>query len=108
MSAATEGKKRLARGFTVNDAMIAEFKAFLLDEKVKIDEEAFAKDLDFIKAMIHYDIDDALFGITERQKNLDRERPAGAVRAGPVRRSRQADRTDPQPDRGQGRSVIGI
>jgi carboxyl-terminal processing protease len=70
MSAATEGKKRLARGFTVNDAMIAEFKAFLQDEKVKVDEEAFAKDLDFIKAMIHYDIDDALFGITERQKNL--------------------------------------
>ena len=70
MSAATEGKKRLARGFTVNDAMIAEFKAFLVDEKVKVDEEAFAKDLDFIKAMIHYDIDDALFGITERQKNL--------------------------------------
>jgi carboxyl-terminal processing protease len=70
MSAATEGKKRLARGFTVNDAMIAEFKAFLQDQKVKVDEEAFAKDLDFIKAMIHYDIDDALFGITERQKNL--------------------------------------
>ena len=70
MSAATEGKKRLARGFVVNDAMMAEFKAFLQAEKVKVDEEAFAKDLDFIRAMIHYDIDDALFGITERQKNL--------------------------------------
>ena len=70
MSAATEGKKRLARGFAVNDAMIAEFKAFLQDEKIKVDEEAFAKDLDFIKSMIHYDIDDALFGITERQRNL--------------------------------------
>jgi carboxyl-terminal processing protease len=70
MSAATEGKKRLARGFVVNDAMIAEFKAFLQAEKVKVDDEAFTKDLDFIRAMIHYDIDDALFGITERQKNL--------------------------------------
>jgi carboxyl-terminal processing protease len=70
MSAAIEGKKRLARGFTVNDAMVAEFKSFLQDEKVKVDDEAFAKDLDFIKAMIHYEIDDALFGITERQKNL--------------------------------------
>ena len=53
MSAATEGKKRLARGFAVTDAMIADFKAFLQAEKVKVDEEAFAKDLDFIKAMIH-------------------------------------------------------
>jgi carboxyl-terminal processing protease len=70
MSAATEGRKRLARGFVVNDAMVAEFKTFLQDEKVKVDDEAFAKDLDFIKAMIHYDIDDALFGVTERQKNL--------------------------------------
>ena len=70
MSAAIEGKKRLARGFLVNDAMIAEFRTFLQDEKVKVDDESFSKDLDFIKAMIHYDIDDALFGIAERQKNL--------------------------------------
>jgi carboxyl-terminal processing protease len=71
MSVATEGKKRLARGFVVTDAMIAEFKGFLQnDQKMKVDEEAFAKDVDFIKAMIHYDIDDALFGVTERQKNL--------------------------------------
>ncbi len=70
MSAAIEGKKRLARGFLVTEAMIAEFRAFLQDEKVKVDDESFAKDLDFIKAMIHYDIDDALFGVTERQKNL--------------------------------------
>jgi carboxyl-terminal processing protease len=71
MSAATQGRKRLARGFTVTDEMVGEFKTFLQSElKMKIDEAAFAKDLDFIKAMIHYDIDDALFGINERQKNL--------------------------------------
>ncbi len=71
MSVATAGKKRLARGFVVTDAMIAEFKGFLQNEqKMKIDEDAFLKDLDFTKAMIHYDIDDALFGVAERQKNL--------------------------------------
>jgi carboxyl-terminal processing protease len=76
MSAATEGRKRLARGFAVTDAMIGEFKTFLqADQKMKLDEVAFAKDLDFIKAMIHYDIDDALFGITERQKNLIAKEP---------------------------------
>ncbi|MEO6239088.1 MAG: S41 family peptidase [Vicinamibacterales bacterium] len=71
MSVATEGKKRLARGFVVTDAMIGEFKGFLqTEQKMKIDEDALVKDLDFIKAMIHYDIDDALFGVAERQKNL--------------------------------------
>ena len=71
MSAVTEGRKRLARGFEVSDAMTAEFKTFLqTEQKMKVDEEAFAKDLDFIKAMIHYDIDVALFGVGEAQKNL--------------------------------------
>jgi len=70
MSAASEGKKHVARGFAVNDAMINDFKASVQAEKVKIDEEAWAKDLEFIKAMIHYDVDVALFGVSEAQKNL--------------------------------------
>jgi carboxyl-terminal processing protease len=70
MSAATASKKRVTRGFTVTDAMVAEFRQMLLDQKVRIDEEAWTKDIDFIKAMIHYEIDDALFGTNERQKNL--------------------------------------
>jgi len=71
MSAATEGRKRLARGFPVTEDMVAEFKTFLqAEQKLKIDEAAFAKDVDFIRAMIHYDIDVALFGVAEAQKNL--------------------------------------
>ena len=35
-----------------------------------MDEEAFAKDADFIRAMIHYDIDLALFGVSEARRNL--------------------------------------
>jgi carboxyl-terminal processing protease len=78
MSAATEGRKRLAKGFTVNDAMVAEFKTFLqTDQKMKVDEAAFGKDLDFIKALIHYDIDVALFGVSEAQKNLMAKDPQG-------------------------------
>jgi carboxyl-terminal processing protease len=70
MSAATEGKKRVARGFTITDAMLADFKTALQDEKIKLDEDAFTKDLEFIKAQIHYEIDVALFGVAEAQKNL--------------------------------------
>jgi carboxyl-terminal processing protease len=71
MSAATEGRKRLGRGFTVSDEMVAEFKSFLqTEQKLKIDEAAFAKDLEFVKALIHYNIAEALFGVGEAQKNL--------------------------------------
>jgi carboxyl-terminal processing protease len=70
MSAASEGKKRLARGFAVTDPMVADFKAFLQTDKVKIDEAAFTKDLDFIKAMIHFAIDEGIFGVAEAQRNL--------------------------------------
>jgi len=70
MSAATAGKKRLSKGFTVTDAMVADFKQSLLDQKVRIDEEAWTKDAEFIKAMMHYAIDEALFSIAEAQKNL--------------------------------------
>ncbi len=50
--------------------MVADFKSSLQAEKIKVDEEAFAKDTDYIKAMIHFEIDVALFGIGEAQKNL--------------------------------------
>ncbi|HET7694667.1 MAG TPA: S41 family peptidase [Vicinamibacterales bacterium] len=71
MSAASEGRTRLARGFTITDTMLSEFKSFLqTEQKLKIDDAAFARDLDFIKAMMHFEIDVALFGIGEAQKNL--------------------------------------
>ena len=70
MSAATKGRKWLARGFTVTDEMLADFKSFLQSEKIKVDEDAFVKDADFLKSMIHFQIDVALFGISEAQKNL--------------------------------------
>ena len=39
-------------------------------EESSIDEEAFKSDLTFIKAMIHYEIDLALFGVDEARRNL--------------------------------------
>jgi carboxyl-terminal processing protease len=70
MGGASQKKVRLTRGFTVTDAMVADFKKSLLEDKIKVDEAAFQKDLEFIKAMIHYEVDVALFGISEAQKNL--------------------------------------
>ncbi len=70
MSAANKSRKRLARGFTVTEAMLNEFKESLKTQKVAVDADAFAKDDTFIRAMIHYDIDLAIFGVEEARRNL--------------------------------------
>jgi carboxyl-terminal processing protease len=70
LSAANKSKKTIARGFVVTDAMLNDFKARLVTRKVKVDEEAFKKDEGFIRAMIHFEIDSALFGMDEARKNL--------------------------------------
>jgi carboxyl-terminal processing protease len=69
-SDASRNKKRISRGFAVTDEMVKDFRASLQTQKVKIDEEAFKTDETFIRAMIHYDIDLALFGIEEARRNL--------------------------------------
>jgi hypothetical protein len=70
LSVANQNKKRIARGFTVTAEMLNDFRAYLQSQKLKIDEEAFARDLDFMKAMIHFEIDVALFGVEEARRNL--------------------------------------
>ena len=50
--------------------MLDDFKAFVREQKVKVDEAAFAADEAFLRAMIHYDIDLALFGVSEARRNL--------------------------------------
>lgn len=68
--APTPGQPRVAKGFAVDDRMLRDFKQFIREQKLKVDEEAFAKDESFLRAMIHYDIDLALFGVSEARRNL--------------------------------------
>ncbi|MGE0447985.1 MAG: S41 family peptidase [Vicinamibacterales bacterium] len=56
--------------FVVDDQMVREFRAQLESDRVKIDEAAFEKDIDFIKAMIRFRIDEAVFGISEARRHL--------------------------------------
>jgi len=70
LSAANKNKKTIARGFVVTDQMVKDFRASLEGQRIKVDEEAFAKDESFIRAMIRYDIDLALFGVEEARRNL--------------------------------------
>jgi carboxyl-terminal processing protease len=70
LSVANKNRKSVARGFELTDAMVAEFKDSLKSQNIVLDEASFAKDESFIRAMIRYDIDLALFGVAEARKNL--------------------------------------
>ncbi|MEO8070357.1 MAG: S41 family peptidase [Acidobacteriota bacterium] len=65
----------LTSEFEVTDAMVAEFKEHVVKNKVKMDEAAWQKDLPFIRAMMHYEIDLDLFGVSDARKNLSLRDP---------------------------------
>ena len=62
--------RRVKPNFVVDDAMVADFREQLKADRVKIDEDAFAKDIEFIKAMIRFEIDNAVFGIADARRHL--------------------------------------
>jgi carboxyl-terminal processing protease len=85
------GKDRrfVSPDFVVDDAMVDEFKAFAAGLGVKIDEAAFASDREFIRAMIRFDIDVALFGIGPARKHLFAADPQAQFAYGLFREAEQ-------------------
>lgn len=67
---ASTNRKLVKRNFVVDDAMMADFREQLKSDRVKMDEEAYAKDLEYIKAMIRFEIDNAVFGIADARRHL--------------------------------------
>ena len=65
----------LASGFTVTDDMVAEFKALVQESPLPFDEAAWQKDLDFVRAMMRFEIDRDLFGIAAAYQNLAQRDP---------------------------------
>jgi carboxyl-terminal processing protease len=65
-----KGRKIVKPNFVVDDAMLQDFRDQLKTDHVRIDDEAFKGDLEFIKAMIRFDIDNALFGIADARRHL--------------------------------------
>ena len=64
------GRKTVRPNFVVDDAMLADFREQVTADRIRIDEDSFKKDLDFIKAMIRFEIDNALFGIGDARRHL--------------------------------------
>jgi carboxyl-terminal processing protease len=71
-------RQNIARGFTVTDQMLADFRNYVIAERVRMDDEAFKKDEAFIRAMIRYEIDVDLFGVEEARRNLIAQDPQAA------------------------------
>jgi carboxyl-terminal processing protease len=63
-------RKLVKRNFVVDETMVADFKEQIKTDKLKMDAEAFAKDAEFIKAMIRFEIDNAVFGIADARRHL--------------------------------------
>jgi carboxyl-terminal processing protease len=63
-------RKIVKKGFAVDEAMVADFKKFVASRNVKIDEDAWTKDIDFIRAMIRYAIDESVFDIATARQRL--------------------------------------
>jgi carboxyl-terminal processing protease len=76
---ASTGRQVVKPNFVVDDAMMADFREHLKTERVKIDEEGFTKDLDFIRAMIRFRIDEVVFGVAEAQRHLIAAQPQAQV-----------------------------
>jgi carboxyl-terminal processing protease len=67
---ASTNRKLVKRNFVVDEAMVADFREQVKSDKLKLDEDAFAKDLEFIKAMMRFEIDNAVFGIADARRHL--------------------------------------
>ena len=66
----SRGRRLVARGFAIDDALLEEFKEHVRGRGLTVDDAAFAADLDFIRAMMRYAIDEALFSVEEARRNL--------------------------------------
>ncbi len=92
-SAATH---KVTPGWELTDAMLAEFRDFLVAERVRVDDAALAADRTFIKSLIHYEVDNDLFGVEEARRTIVKNRSAGTRRARLLRRSQEAARAQRQ------------
>lgn len=67
-----QGKNRIVvkPDFVVDDAMMKDFRRFIEERHVTVDEDAWTKDAGFIRAMIRFEIDVALFGSAVARQHL--------------------------------------
>jgi hypothetical protein len=55
--------------------MVAEFRDYVIEQRVRFDDTSFKSDVAFVKAMIKFEADADLFGIEEARRNLTKVDP---------------------------------
>jgi len=73
------GRKTVKPNFVVDDAMVADFRELMKADRIRVNDEAFKKDSEFVRAMIRYEIDRALFGVGEARRHLVEADPQAKV-----------------------------
>ena len=63
-------RRGVAKEFAVDDAMLADFKRFVESKRVKMDDAAWSQDTAFIRAMVRFEIDSAVFGMGVARRRL--------------------------------------
>ena len=67
--------RELGPDFEVTEAMLGEFKQLVQKSPIPFDEAAWQKDVEFIRAMIHREIDVDLFGVAAAYQNVAKRDP---------------------------------
>jgi carboxyl-terminal processing protease len=67
---ASKGRVVVKPNFIVDDQMLKDFRQQVVADRIRIDEDSWQKDLAFIKAMIRFRIDEAVFGIAEARRHV--------------------------------------
>jgi carboxyl-terminal processing protease len=96
MSGTSSGRKTIKPNFVVDDTMVADFRDQLKNDRIKLDEDGFKKDIDFIRAMIRFRIDEAVFGIAEARRHLisvDPQAQAGMTMFGEAQKLTELNKT---------------
>ena len=70
ISGAARNRVTVDRDFEVTDSMLDDFVAFLEQERLTVDREELKADETFVRALIRYHIDLALFGVLDARRHL--------------------------------------
>ncbi|HEV3141720.1 MAG TPA: S41 family peptidase [Vicinamibacterales bacterium] len=70
MTGTSTGRRSVKPNFVVDDAILEGFKQQLVTDRIKIDEAGFNENIDFIKAMIRFEVDVALYSVGEAWRHL--------------------------------------
>ena len=73
---------KVALGWQVTPELLAEFRDYLVELRVKVDDAALKTDAEFIKAMIRFEVDVDLFGVGEARRNLTKVDPQAQAALG--------------------------